>query len=51
MIEIGRTCGAEWYTCGQRSKNGGHPHHPLYLRKDAKLDPFADIEEYLQRLQ
>lgn len=46
MINIGERYGAEWYTCGARSKNGGHPHHPLYLRKDAKLDRF-DAGEYL----
>ncbi|MBQ7932605.1 MAG: DUF1643 domain-containing protein [Clostridia bacterium] len=51
MIGIGRSYGAQWYTCGQRSKNGAHPHHPLYLRKDAKLEEFGDIEEYLERLR
>lgn len=51
MIRIGQEYGAQWYTCGARSKNGGHPHHPLYLRKDAKLEEFADIEEYLEALE
>ncbi|MBQ9717091.1 MAG: DUF1643 domain-containing protein, partial [Clostridia bacterium] len=46
MVALGETYGAAWYTCGARSKNGGHPHHPLYLRKDAVLDPF-DPGEYL----
>lgn len=46
MIEIGERYNAQWYTCGARSKVGGHPHHPLYLRKDAKLEPF-DAGEYL----
>ena len=43
MIEIGRCCGAKWYTAGARSKKG-HPHHPLYLRKDSGLDPFDPAE-------
>jgi len=49
MINIGREYGANWYTAGIRSKNGGHPHHPLYLRKDSVLDPFAPWE-YLETL-
>ena len=47
MVALGEKYGAAWYTCGARSKNGGHPHHPLYLRKDAVLDPF-DPAEYLR---
>ena len=39
MIAIGEGRGARWFTAGQRSKRG-HPHHPLYLRKDSPLDPF-----------
>lgn len=39
MVEVGRQYGARWYTAGVRSKRG-HPHHPLYLRKDSVLDPF-----------
>ncbi|MGN1345323.1 MAG: DUF1643 domain-containing protein [Eubacteriales bacterium] len=46
MAALGRQYGAMWYTCGARSKNGGHPHHPLYLRRDALLEPF-DPDEYL----
>ena len=34
-----------WVTFGKRSK-AGHPHHPLYLRKDAVPEPF-DVEHYL----
>ena len=45
MIEIGERCGAKWVSAGARSKQGGHPHHPLYLRKDSTLDPF-DVREY-----
>ena len=39
MIELGQRYGAAWYTAGKRSARG-HPHHPLYLRKDSLLDPF-----------
>lgn len=39
MIEVGQRHGARWYTAGSRSKRG-HPHHPLYLKKDSGLDPF-----------
>lgn len=44
MIEIGKSHGASWYTCGARSKKGGHPHHPLYLKKDSVLDEFDPLE-------
>ncbi|MBK97323.1 MAG: hypothetical protein CL672_00845 [Balneola sp.] len=36
----------DFYTRGSRSKKG-HPHHPLYLRKDAPLDPF-NFSNYLK---
>ena len=39
MIGIGQQYGAVWYTAGARSKRG-HPHHPLYLKKDSALDLF-----------
>ena len=48
MIAIGEKYGAKWYTSGARSKVGGHPHHPLYLRKDSPLDEF-DAAEYLRQ--
>ncbi len=44
MIDIGERYGARWVTAGARSKKG-HPHHPLYLRKDSGLDPF-DVKTY-----
>lgn len=50
MIEIGETFGACWYTAGTRSKQKGHPHHPLYLKKDSVLDPFDDVCVYLDSL-
>lgn len=48
MIAIGQNRGARWYSAGRRSKKG-HPHHPLYLRKDSSLERF-DIEGYLDAI-
>ena len=45
MLAIGKEYGAHWYCAGAITKKG-HPHHPLYLRKDEKLRPF-DVEAYL----
>ena len=45
MIALGKARGARWYSAGRKSKKG-HPHHPLYLRKDSLLEPF-DVEGYL----
>jgi hypothetical protein len=49
MIEIGERYSANWYSAGKISKKG-HPHHPLYLRKDTPLDDF-DIKAYLDSLR
>ncbi len=49
MIRLGKKYGANWFTAGSRSKKCGHPHHPLYLKKDSVLDLF-DVEEYLKGL-
>lgn len=49
MLAIGAQYGATWYTAGTRSRKG-HPHHPLYLRADAGLDPF-DVNAYLSQLR
>ena len=49
MIDLGRRHGARWLSAGPISKKG-HPHHPLYLRKDAPLEPF-DIEGYCALLE
>ena len=46
MLAVGEEYGASWYCAGATSKKG-HPHHPLYLRKDEKIKPF-DIAGYLQ---
>lgn len=48
MVAAGREVGAEWCCAGKVSK-AGHPHHPLYLRKDEKTVPF-DIESYIEQL-
>ncbi len=49
MAAIGDQFGARWFTAGARSR-AGHPHHPLYLKSDSPLDPFADLQEYLDSL-
>lgn len=48
MVAAGENCGAKWHCAGAVSKKG-HPHHPLYLRKDAVLKPF-DVVAYLDRI-
>jgi hypothetical protein len=50
MASIGQRFGARWFTAGPRSK-AGHPHHPLYLKKDSPLDPFTDLTDYLHSLE
>ena len=44
MITLGERHNARWYTAGRRSVKG-HPHHPLYLKKDSPLDDF-DVAAY-----
>ena len=46
MVQAGQEYGANWYCAGAITKKG-HPHHPLYLRKDEKLKSF-DVEAYLK---
>ena len=48
MLQAGKECGANWYCAGAITKKG-HPHHPLYLRKDEVLQPF-DMDAYLEKL-
>ena len=45
MVALTRERDIPWVTFGKRSKKG-HPHHPLYLRKDSTPEPF-DVENYL----
>ena len=49
MLTVGEEYGASWYCAGAITKKG-HPHHPLYLRKDEKIKPF-DVSTYLDKLQ
>ena len=49
MVELGRRYGARWFTAGAKSKKG-HPHHPLYLRRDSVLEPF-DAAAYVMALE
>ena len=49
MIDLGRSHNARWFSAGKRSKKG-HPHHPLYLRKDSPLEEF-DVTAYLDLLE
>ncbi len=39
MAEIAEEYGGRWVCAGACSKKG-HPHHPLYLRKDERFHPF-----------
>ena len=49
MVQIGEEYGARWLCAGKCSKRG-HPHHPLYLRKDEKTVDF-DVRGYLDSLE
>ncbi len=49
MIALGEKYSARWFTAGARSKAKGHPHHPLYLKKDSALEPF-DARAYCEKL-
>ena len=48
MIAAGEEFGAQWVCAGKCSKKG-HPHHPLYLRKDERIRPFP-VAEYLESI-
>ena len=45
MRDLAEDFRAEWVCAGSCSK-AGHPHHPLYLRKDERFRPF-DLGGYL----
>lgn len=47
FVADGKAVGARWFTAGPLLKSG-HPHHPLYLKRDTKLLDF-DIERYLSK--
>lgn len=48
MVDISKKYNAKWYSVGAISKKG-HPHHPLYLKKDSTTDIF-DMEKYLEEV-
>lgn len=48
MIQLGRSHNATWWSAGKRSRKG-HPHHPLYLRKDSPLEAF-DVSDYIEHI-
>ena len=48
MVAITQRYDIPWVTFGKRSK-AGHPHHPLYLRKDEAPQPF-DVQAYLDEV-
>lgn len=47
IIEVGNSHNAHWVSAGTISVKG-HPHHPLYLKKDSPLDDF-DMVNYAKR--
>ena len=49
LVAVGTECDAQWYCAGAITKKG-HPHHPLYLRKEEKLKPF-DVTAYLDSIR
>ena len=49
MVAVGQEYGAQWCCAGAISKKG-HPHHPLYLKKDSETEIFSDISDYLDSL-
>ena len=48
MVSIGNEYNAVWYHAGKPSVKG-HPHHPLYLKKDSQIENF-DMEGYLKKI-
>ena len=48
MIEIGEKYNAMWLKAGKCSAKG-HPHHPLYLKKDEKMQVF-DVKTYIDEI-
>ena len=48
LVRLGERYGARWLRAGKLSVKG-HPHHPLYLKKDEKTVDF-DVRGYLETL-
>ena len=44
IVSLPELCNCEWVSRGVPTKDG-HPHHPLYVKKDAPFEPF-DISIY-----
>ncbi len=49
MLDIGEQFHTQWVSAGKLSK-AGHPHHPLYLKKDTQVEPFS-IFDYLNKIK
>ena len=49
IYKIAKKYNCRWVRLGKISKSG-HPHHPLYLRKDEKIEDF-DMDAYMQKLK
>lgn len=49
LIAVGNAHNARWVSAGKISVKG-HPHHPLYLKKDTPLADF-DMETYQKRFE
>ena len=47
FVADGEAVGAKWFTAGPLLKSG-HPHHPLYLKRDTQLLDF-DVKTYLKK--
>jgi hypothetical protein len=47
IYELSKKYPTSWHCIGKKTKFG-HPHHPLYLRKDSPIETF-DIEGYLRK--
>ncbi len=48
LVQLTDAYGTPWVRFGAISK-AGHPHHPLYLRKDETPQPF-DVKAYLEKM-
>jgi len=46
LAALGQEADARWFTAGPLLKSG-HPHHPLYLKRDTALLPF-DVAAYFE---
>lgn len=47
MLKIGARYDTQWVSAGSLTK-AGHPHHPLYLKKDTKIEAFS-VSSYLDK--